>query len=284
MFGMAVYTKQNYSDRWANVLSTGAVWIGIFAGLFMMIISGLGCYAARKNKKSLLCLYMFCVAILLTLQAAAAATLINYATRFRTVASQTSSGLTNSDDIYVNNAVLSLFNYCCAGCDNQKVQTFTGGALASCNNGQISLPRFCNQTRQVSVPDGGNPSWQPIQCNTPAPCLPGQDKCWVMNAGNVPLGQLLYPPVFFDRTFCSLLMTLSDGGVPLVGFPQLGGCGHGMVQNFINSIDSYFSPRMYYSGVVFALIAAVQGSVLFIGAYVICCVSRKDVIGYDDDE
>jgi len=281
MFGMAIYTKQNFTDRWANVLSTGAVWVGIFAGLFMMIISGLGCYAARKNKKSLLCLYLVCVAALLALQAAAAATLINYAQRFRNVSTQLSSGLTNGDDITVNNAVTSLFNYCCSGCDNAAVLAFTGGA-AGCN-ADITVPRFCNTTRQVSTADGGNPSWTKISCDVPGPCTAGMDNCWQINQGSIPLGQLRYPPVAFDRTFCSLLMTLSDSGRPLVGYPQQGGCGQGRIQGFLSSVDSYFSPKMYYAGVVFALIAAVQGTVLIVGAYVICCVSRRDVIGDDDD-
>lgn len=281
MFGMAVYTKQNYTDRWSNVISTGAVWVGIFAGLFMVMVSFLGCYSARKNKKQLLCLYLCCVSGLLALQAAAAATLINYAQRFGSISSQLSSGLTNSDDITVNNAVLSLFNYCCAGCDNNAVQAFTSNA-GSCSP-DCTTPRFCNTSRQVSVSDGGNPSWTPVTCTIPGPCLPGADKCWKINSGSIPLGQLRYPPVAFDRTFCTVLMQLYDNGKPIVGFPQIGGCGNGQPAAFWNSIDTYFSPKMYYAGVVFALIAAVQSTVLFVGFYVIFCVSRRDVMDDGDD-
>lgn len=281
MFGMAIYTKQNFTDKWSNVISTGAVWVGIFAGLFMMVISGLGCYSARKNKKSLLCAYLVCVCVLLILQGAAAGTLINYAQRFRTVSTQTSSGLTNGDDITVNNAVTSLYNYCCSGCDNAAVSAFSNGATCAST---LTLPRFCNTTRQLIAADGGNPSWTAKACDVPVPCLDGMDNCWKINSGSIPLNQLQYPPTPFDRTFCTMMTQLTESGSPIVGFPQQGGCGRGTIQGFLTTIDSFFSPKMYYAGVVFALIAAIQGTVLFVGAYVICCVSRRDVLGDGDDD
>jgi len=281
MFGMAIYTKQNFTDRWANVLSTGAVWVGIFAGLFMMMISFLGCYAARKNKKALLCLYLCCVCILLALQSAAAAVLINYAGRFRTVSATNSGALTNSDDITVNNAVMSVYNYCCSGCSDAAVLAYTDNAKGC----TIPQPRFCNATRQVQEGQRLGRTWTPVACDVPGPCLATtDDNCWKINDGTIPRGNLDYPPITIDRTFCSMLMTLTESGRPLVDFPQNGGCGNGKVNAFLNSIDTYFSPKMYYAGVVFALIAAVQGSVLFVGFYVICFVSKRDVLGEDYDD
>jgi hypothetical protein len=278
VFGMAVYTKQNFTDRWSMVLSTGAVWIGIFSGLFMMMISFLGCYAARKNKKALLCVYLICVCVILALQSGAAAVLINYAGRFRTVSTQVSDTLVVGDDIAVNNAVLSVFNYCCSGCDDAAVQAFTGSATGC----SVSTPRFCNTTRQMEEATRLGRTWSPITCDNPIPCAAGADNCWKINDGSIPRGQLKYPPVSIDRTFCTLLMTISESGKPLVDFPQNGGCGNGKVAGFLNAVDSYFSPKMYYAGVVFALIAAIQGSVLVVGFYVICFVSKRDVMGDDD--
>jgi len=79
-----------------------------------------------------------------------------------------------------------------------------------------------------------------------------------------------------------MLMSLSESGHPLVDYPQNGGCGNGKIAAFLTSVDTYFSPKMYYAGVVFAMIAAIQGTVLFVGFYVICFVSKRDVMGDDD--
>jgi hypothetical protein len=290
VFGMSVYTKQTFTDRWSSVISTGAVWVGIFSGLFMILIAFLGCYSARKNKKMLLCLYLICVGGLLALQSAAAAVLINYSSRFRTVYSANSADLTNTDDVYVNNAVLSVYSICCGGCDSNVVMAYNGG-LKGCNRpdenywtiNTNSLPRFCNTTRQMQEASRLKVTWQSKPCSNTGPCVnPGDDNCWKYFDGSVSRGLYPYPPVAIDRTFCTMLQELSQNGNPIVGYPQQGGCANGSPGAFFLAIDAYFSPKMYYAGVVFALIAAIQGTVLFVGFYVICFVSKKDVVGdYD---
>jgi len=255
----------------------------------MMIISFLGCYAARKNKKILLCWYLICVSLLLTLQSLAAAYLVNYSQSFQGIITQPSGSLTNGADVFVNNAVLSVYTRCCSGCDNSQVSAYTGGDPMTCNNlgstfitlnnGYVHVR--CNVTKQAQA----YPQLPTITCEFPGPCLSTtQSYCWKYFDGPVPRSNFNYPPEYIDPTFCSLLAQLQQSGHPLVGFPQSGGCGGGKISSFISDVDNYFSPKMYLIGVVFALIAAVQGSVIFVGLYIICFVSRKDIDGdYDYD-
>jgi hypothetical protein len=291
LFGVSVYVKQNFNS-WTQVLSTGAIWVGIFAGLFMIIISFTGCYAAQKNKKSLLCMYLICVGVILTLQIAAAVVLINYSGRFQSVINTPSGSLTNSDDIYLNNAVMSLFNYCCSGCSNSAVNSYVQGLNAAssgtCNNPAnywTSNPAFpyCTDTAQVAYGLLVSQTWTPVVCDNPGPCTStSSNNCWYYYSGSIQPSQYPYPPVAIDYTFCTLLKTTTLNNQPLVAYPQMGGCGGGSVSAFLSNLDTYFRPKMLLAGVIFALVAAFQTTVIFVGFYVICCVSRRDVVGdYD---
>jgi len=80
VFAFSLYVKGNFAEAgWNAVLSMQAVWVGVFGGLIMCGVSCLGCYSAKKNKKSYLCWYLLCVIILLCLQIGATVTMFNYA-------------------------------------------------------------------------------------------------------------------------------------------------------------------------------------------------------------
>jgi len=98
-------------------------------------------------------------------------------------------------------------------------------------------------------------------------------------------------------------------GHGIVGDASTGACGGGDAGNFQRQIDSYFGPKIYFgvffhewrvisgrslksnisfankAGVIFSFIAAVQGTILLVGAYIIFFVSKKDIIddGMDKD-
>lgn len=280
MFGMSIYIKQTFSDQgWSAVFSTGAVWVGIFAGLFMVIVSFLGCYAARKNKKMLLCWYLICVGALFAIQVAAAALLIGYANSFTALSSPSatkSADIATTNDAYVNNALLSLYTICCSGCPVAGITAFSGGQVKTCYAGYPSTYAVC--------PNAGTAS---STCIYSSPCTAaGQNNCWAYGPSNYVYNQnggLSFPPVKMDPTFCAVLKGVSTSGKPLVGAPSVGGCGGGNPGAFRSNINDYFGPKLYFAGVVFALIAVIQGSVIFVCVYVICFVSKRDVTGDDDD-
>ncbi|KAH9251050.1 hypothetical protein BASA81_011110 [Batrachochytrium salamandrivorans] len=290
VFGMSIAMKQTFQDAgWGVLISTGAIGLGIFIGLFMILTSVLGCYAARKNRKRTLCCYLILVCFLLILQIAASAALIGYGNRFSTVFSVPSSTLASSDDQFLNNALLSVFSKCCSGCDNVKVSEYTSGVVTTCN--MLSAPgddfvaknngwtgNLCNTTLQ----QGAYPSQPTITCEVPSPCTStNTDNCWVYAQGTHPSTNA-YPPFYVDNAFCTLLSGVQVLGSPVVGYPQIHGCGRGTVREFVSSMTSYFVPKMNSGGIVFAFIAVLMCAALLAGLYIVMCVTRD--IGEGDVE
>lgn len=287
VFGMSIALKESFQDAgWGFLISTGGIGLGIFIGLIMIVTSVIGCYAARKNRKKILCCYLLLVCFLLILQIAASAALIGYGNRFNSVFSVPSTTLANSEDQFLNNALLSVFSKCCAGCDSKKVSDFTNGVVTACNNlGAIGddfvtdnngwTGKLCNTTvQQTKYPNT-------VACEVPSPCTSTNlEHCWIYAAGSPTVNS--YPPYYVDNAFCKMLTGLQVIGQPIVGFPQAGGCGNGRVREFVANVTAYFVPKMNSAGIVFAFIAVLMCSALLAGVYIVMCVTRD--IGEGDSD
>jgi len=174
---------------------------------------------------------------------------------FQSLGKGESSYLTNSQQITANNVVLSAWLKCCTGCDPKKVP--------ACNNPDatsyyvVTLSN-CNGT---------------VVCQT-APICPssgGATNCFVYPPGTV---NQYRPSTNIDQSFCYLLSTISAAGSPIVGFADTGSCGGGDPGVFMTNISTYVGPKLYFVGVMFALITVIQSTVLFVGCFVLFCVSR----------
>jgi len=264
--------KENFADGWASVISLTAVWVGIFGGLGMIVISFLGCYAARKNKKMYLCCYLICVAVILALQIGAAVVMVNYSNAFKNAFSTPSSQLQDSADISVNNAVLSLYTKCCSGCPGLTAN------VNQCNNPGAYFPGVATYCYNRPSPLGTGL----ITCDQVSVCpTSGVSTSYCYQEPSMPY---LLPPVSIDQSLCSLMTTLDGATGPLVYYVDKGGCGGGSVSAFVTQVNAYFQPKLYLIGVAFGVIAVIQSIVIFVGIYVILCVSRKDEDEYSIDD
>ena len=229
----------------------------------MIAVSFLGCYAAKKNKKTYLCCYIVCVIVILMIQIAAAVVMINYSNSFKSAFSVNSAALTARSDVDLNDAVLSLYTRCCSGCPG------TDPAVNQCNNPNAYFPGV--STYCYNRPNGAGGT---ITCSQVQSCTAAVTSyCYVYLPGD----PLLRPTHNIDPTLCTLLSTLNGANGPIVGYVDKGGCGAGQVSTFVSNLDDYFSPKLYLVGVGFAVIAFIQSTVVFVGIYVILCASHKDI-------
>lgn len=251
VFAFSLYVKGNFTDGWSSVVSMQAVWVGVFGGLIMCGVSCLGCYAARKNKKSYLCWYLLAVLILMAFQIASTVVMFNYASAFQTLGQGFSGAISDPYAQSINNGILSTFMRCCSGCPPPP----------ACNNPNVNsfwpgIQPYCNGTTSCAVP-------QICASNV-------DDNCFVYGPGQ----SLIRPTHTVDITLCSVLSGLQAGGYPIVGYADQGGCARGNPQVFKQSIATYVGPKLYFVGVIFAVITVIQSTVLFVGSYVLFCVSR----------
>ena len=265
VFIMAV-TIRNSFDQWSALVSMSSVWVGLFSGLLLMALSLLGCYAAKKNKKTYLCMYLVGLAVVLAIQIGAAVVFIAYSNSFKFGLTNPSSTLTARADVDLNNAVLSAYIKCCSGCPS------------GCNNPTTNsyYPGVHPYCYQRPAPPGS--ATQYIVCDTPAACPSAGQASYCFKY--LPGDALMRPTTYVDQTVCTMLSGLSTGAGPLVGYVDKGGCGGGSSAQFFVNMDSYFSPKVYLVGVAFAIIALIQSSIFFLGIYIIMCSSKN----VDDDD
>jgi len=291
LFGTAIAVNQSFQNSgWGVVLSTGTVGVAIFAGLFMMINSFLGCYAAYSERRDLLCWYLLSMVVLCALQVIAAVVMLNYAARFTGTFSVASSLLKEPGDIVLNNALMSVYSKCCSGCNTDAIGQFTNGEVTTCpflssfgddfptqNNGWTGS--YCNQTVQHER----HPSLGGVSCESPAPCT-GTNPQFCFNYPSTGIVKdFAYPPYYVEPGFCLVLSTVKPFGKPLVGFPQDGGCGRGSVQEFVAGVTEYFVPTMRAAGVTFFVIFLFTGMAILAGVYIMCC-GKGTMAGDDDDD
>jgi hypothetical protein len=265
VFSLGVYVNQNFAQSWKSLISMNAVWIAIFGGIIMICIAVLGCYAAKKNQKAYLCIYLVCVLVIVILLVAAAATTVDYSGALKRVNGIASSTITTRTDADLNNAVLSAFVKCCSGCpsgcNNVGKDAYYPGVATFCYNQGIPCDKAvaCRST-------GGTEN-------------PPQDNCFVYLSGDA----LVAPTHNIDQGLCSVMTGLKYGDLYLVGPAKTGGCGGGNIGQFKTNLEGYFTPKVYMVGVLLALIAVVQSTVIFVGVYVILFVSKKDLEMGDDE-
>ncbi|KAH9249731.1 hypothetical protein BASA81_012527 [Batrachochytrium salamandrivorans] len=210
----------------------------------------------------------------------ASALLLRYAAVAQNQVDLISSHLVDEDDRFMNNALASVFNKCCSGCNDVDIILFTDSTEYTCNmmsdvpagddfvrdnNGWVG--NRCNTTlQQIEYP--GYPT---VLCENPGPCFASSwnvDNCWLYDRNDNSSWDH-FPPYYIDPGFCNTLASIQVNGNPLVGFPQSGGCGRGTMRAFVNSMKLYFAPIMYSSGVVFACFAVLIVVVLLVGVHVV---------------
>lgn len=266
---------------WTAVISAQAIGLSVFAGLLMMINGIAGCYSAKQRNRRMLCANLLCVFALFIVLVVAASMLIRYSVVAQNQVDLQSSELQAEDDKYMNNALISVYNKCCSGCNNVDIALFTNSLQHTCN--MLSNPSAgddfelenngwtanrCNVTLQQQY-FPGHPT---VLCENPGPCNASPwnvDNCWIYPMQDNLTAAVDFPPQYIDKGFCNTLNDLYIHGSPLVGFPQTGGCGSGMVRKFVDAMKLYFAPVFYAIGVVFIVFAVLIVLVLLVGVHIV---------------
>lgn len=270
---------------WTAVISSKAVGLSVFAGVLMILVSLMGCFSAKRKNRRVLCVNLLCVGALFIILCVASALLLRYAAVAQNQVDLLSSELVDEDDRFMNNALASVYNKCCSGCNDADIALFTGSLAYSCNmmsdvpagddfvrdnNGWTG--NRCNTTLQAIE----YPGYPTVLCENPGPCFAVEstvDNCWLYDRSDNSSWDR-FPPYYVDLGFCNTLKGIRVNGDPIVGFPQSGGCGRGTMRVFVDSMKLYFAPIMYSSGVVFACFAVLIVVVLLVGAHVVA-TTRK---------
>jgi len=100
----AYVNSQFRDDSWQGVVTQELSSAGIVAGVLTALVSLLGLFAAAKRSRRVLCAYIICLVIIISLQFSAAAGLTIYSNQFNLRDDKTPSGsLTSTVDITINN-------------------------------------------------------------------------------------------------------------------------------------------------------------------------------------
>lgn len=253
--GISSYVAATFSSGgYGAFVSLNAIYVGIAAGVIMMLVSFLGCAAASKNQnKALVLCYTILVGGILALQIAAAVVIMQYSGVISEQNGLVSSEMISSGTIELNNAILSSYTACCSGCP----------VSANCNNAQ---PFFAN----ITAPNCEN---QNLTCAIVQSCNPPavNDTCYVFSNNAV----IKTPPVTIDVSVCTVLGGLNQNGSALVGPAATGACGRGDPAAYTTNMANYFSERVYWVAVAFAVVAAIQGLIVLSALYILCCVTNK---------
>ncbi|KAH9262928.1 hypothetical protein BASA82_000067 [Batrachochytrium salamandrivorans] len=276
VFGLSVNLSVVLSG-WDSVMpATGSVvGLGIFLGLFMMLNGMLGgcCYPGTKARW-MLCLNGFFTTLQFALLILLAYLLLLYSnTAWKQTQVRSHLQLDTAEQRDMNNAILSVFNKCCSGCDLANLALYTNNANSVCDNlvGEGDEDgKFCNSTLQLAHYP------QSILCQVPGPCFGEQiTDCWMYTG----LTTRRFPPTSIAPSVCDMLQrtnsTSDRGSSALVGFPQAGGCGQGTVRKFVSEMTEHFAPSMYAAGVVCALFASLIVVELIVGLYCMARVRRR---------
>ena len=246
-----VVIAYNYFSAF-TALNTVYITMGVGGVLFL--IGLLGCFASFQTKRrhyGFLWIYTFFVLLAFAAQIASTVLVAEYAGYIQTQNSVISSGLTNSIDISLNDAILSSYTACCIGCPS--------GMSPRCTDPQP----FYNKSLDFCI--SGNVSvCAPVQiCPSNNPNVAG---CFVETSN--------YPPIQIDPGICTIFESLTNGSVPIVGSAITGACGGGNPVTYQHSVSAYFSSKVVYVIIGFSVLAALQGINLFLSVCALCFEKR----------
>jgi len=268
VMGFAVLIASSYarsqmsSDNWSGIISQqNAAALGIATGLFTLVLSLVGCVGAAARQKRMLCCYLLGLLIVLCFQIGSAVMMTNYATalqiRNESAFTQSSSLLTSSADIAINNGAFSAFIQCCSGCptgcNNTAPGAFTNATLSNC---------------------AGNNTCPIVQ-----PCNGKQSKCFVYPAGR---SNIVVPPINIPQTLCTALASVSVSNHYVVGQVKSGSCGGGNPAAFLQDMDTVLSTSLIGVASFFTFVAVIEGIALIAGIYLLFCAVQTKIS--DEDE
>lgn len=256
--------------------------LSICLGLSMVLNSGLGLHDPQVKARRL-CLNAFLAALQLALLIWLACLFFTYGDMaWKQTHVESYLQFDTAEQREMNNAILSVYNKCCSGCDLVNLALYTNDANAVCDNlmgeGDEDLGEdgwagsFCNATWQLTRYP------KPVLCEVPGPCFGDQvTDCWVYTDDDTPRR---FPPTFVPASVCNVLQPSKceswldfcedeSEPEPTVGFPQAKGCGRGNVRKFVSGIMEPFASTLTSLGVTCAVFAGILAFELAVGA---CCL------------
>ncbi|KAH9255590.1 hypothetical protein BASA81_006420 [Batrachochytrium salamandrivorans] len=255
MVGCGAYVAASFSNGWESLISINAVYAGIAAGALLIIVSMIGCCAAKKDQnKCLVFVYAVLIIAALAIQIAAAVIVFDYSNALAGSENWVSGSLTDSTQVSINNGVLSSFTACCSGCP-------TGGV---CNNAQA----FFNHTLE-------NCQSNTITCSQVPICATGTSSDCFVYPPSTPANKLLNPSTYIDAGVCTILSDLTQNGTKLVGSVDVGSCGGGNAGQYLNNVNEYFSSNFKWLAIAFAVLAGIEFLIIVCTLVIMCCSSRK---------
>lgn len=255
MVGCGSYVAASFSNGWESLVSINAVYAGIAAGAILIIVSVIGCCAAKRDQsKCLVFVYAVLIVAALAIQIAAAVVVFEYSNSLAGSDTWVSGNLTDSNQRTINNGLLSSFTACCSGCPSGGVcnnaQPFFNETLANCQSGTIT----CSQV--------------PICATT------SSADCFVYPA-STPANELLNPSTYIDAGMCTILSGLTQNGTKLVGHVDVGSCGGGDAGQYVNNVTEYFSSSFQWLAIAFAVLAGIEFIIILCTLVIMCCSSRS---------
>jgi hypothetical protein len=266
MFVLAssIYIASVFSQGWEVVISLDTVWLGIAAGVGLVFVAAIGLGAAGNNNHNLLWIYLvlqlLITAILIGASVLVFAAYNGYISEAATV--KDSISIKSASAIALNNGLLSSYTACCSGCHfgcNNARTFYNYTTPAPCLN-ETCLPVLaCDSDSTTVIAEllAGNITGNFTEV------LGLLNACYIPDQGNTTT-VMRNPPYVIEQSICSAL-GLVDGpnGAPLVGPVSNGkSCGGGVPATYRTQVNSYFSSRFYYLGIVLGCICALQ---IFVG-------------------
>lgn len=254
LFGVSIYFAVTYNS-FATLVPFSTLYISLGVGAGLLLVGCFGCAATHSAKfghKKILCCYLFFVILLCVLQVVSTVLISNFLGVINLTEQTTSSQITDAENLFLSNAILSVYTACCTGCPEN--------ANPPCNN---ALPFFSNVTAAPC---------QNFTCSAVPNCQSSSpDDCYVSDIDGEPVNTL-YPPVAIEEPICDFFATVAKNDDKfIVGAASQKMCGEGNPGKFMDSMLAFFG--RYTAGILAGLgvLAGLQALNVLAAAYVLVC-------------
>lgn len=257
LIGGASYVLYEFAD-FEDLVPRGTVITILMAGLFIFVLTFLGCYGVWANKHLFICLYIVLLTCAVAVQFVGAYYFLVFFGNASSAESRTGSALEAEASDYFQNYMLSTYTDCCTGCIEN----------LNCDRGNFIEPSkdengtfFCNQTDPI------NP-----QCEWALECDDNQanSSCYITPDG--------LPPFDILSAVCLFLEVADTGNQTetVVGPPENGwSCGAGKPGTYVENFITWINARYYWISAITWTAIVVQMLCLLGAIYVYFCYGEN---------
>mmetsp|Transcript_28609 Transcript_28609/g.58471 ORF Transcript_28609/g.58471 Transcript_28609/m.58471 type:complete len:297 (+) Transcript_28609:81-971(+) len=275
IMGGSIYAWVTYNANGFDALvSMATIYVALAVGTMVFLMSFMGCYAAKNDKRALLIIYLFFLFLILLIEIAGAVVFAMFAGRLDANNSLTSSSTVEDavaeTAIRVNNGALSIYATCCSGCgaDVCKTELTNDFTVTACGTTSDPFASNCTVVETCVAQPGAQACYQSTEAGQNLTSVPPTDIAPAVCA------------TLTETSFTPENNTFAYDASPLVGAfasnAKSSSCGRGDPFVFRNNMYEYAAGYATTVMIIFAVFAGLQFLVFLAGCYVVCCGNKDD--------